>query len=372
MPIRLSLKNVPVHFHPSTDTTLFKKSAFNEIKNRGLFLTDLNLIHCAMIHFQSRFKRSLSKRFQYTYLTIEPTLLEDNTHFYFDDGEKSELQTQSSEVIGVGFAIALFQRLFNVNFNCINEITTTGKRCDFEINFLGRRILAESKGRKSGLTQAINEIIEQKAAYPATTSKYGAISIIKRDVNPVEITVVDPPSEIYDISRNERILSLLIHYTKVAQLSGYSKLASLLNERIDEIIKDSSKIEYYEGKKVDYDNNVIKFGFEVFSSVGEYNFCTFYHGDERIDGFKFNVNNHLQLFFGLDNRIKEYLEEQNFEALLHFNGDYNVNTEMTYVSVHNDGTCVILIEKEKLEESKKNNKLTSFVDKYKLNINFNG
>lgn len=348
MAIKLSLKQVQVNFHPSTDTTLFVKKAYNDIKLRGLMLTDLNLIHCAMIHYQSRFKTRLSKRFEYTYLTIEPTLLEDTKHFYFDDGEKSELQTQSSEVIGVGFAIALFQKLFDVNFSCINEITNTGKRCDFEIYYKGKRILAESKGRKGGLVQAINEVIKQKSAYPAIIPKYGAISIIERDVNPVEITVVDPPSEMNEVSRNERVLSLLIHYAKVAQLSGYSQLASLLNERIDEIIKDISKVELYEHKAIEYKNNVEKLGYELFSSIGEHSFCTFFHRHNN-SGFKFSVNDKLQLFFALDSTVKRYLEEQNFAALLNFNGKYDITHELNNISVHNDGTCLILIEKEKIE-----------------------
>ncbi|MGM0830242.1 MAG: hypothetical protein ACQEU4_18625 [Bacillota bacterium] len=368
MAININLKQVQVRFHPSTDTTLFVKKVYNDIRIRGLMLTDLNLIHCAMIHYQSRFKTNLSRRFQYTYLTIEPTLLEDSKHFYFDDGEKAELQTQSSEVIGVGFAIALFQKLFDVNFNCINEIISTGKRCDFEIHSRGKRIIAESKGRKGGLKKAINEIIIQKSSYPTAIPKYGAISIIERDVNPVEITVVDPPSKMDNINRNERVLAMLIHYTKVAQLSGYSQLASLLNERIDEISKDHTKVEYYELKKIQYKDNVVKLGYEVYTNIRDHKFCTFFSNNNK-SGFKFIVKDNLQIYFGLDKKVKNYLEDQNYEALLNFSGEYYNLIELSNVSVHNDGTCLILIENTELEKAKEKNILPRIFGDHNLHVN---
>ncbi|MDQ0300540.1 hypothetical protein J2S78_003008 [Salibacterium salarium] len=365
MAIKLSLKQVMVNFNSSTDTTLFVKKVYKEVKSRGLMLTDLNLIHCAMIHYQSRFKTDISKRFQYTYLTIEPSLLKDKKYFYFDDGEKSELQTQSSEVIGVGFAIALFQKLFDVNFNCINEIINTGKRCDFEIYYKGKKIIAESKGRKGNLNQAANEITNQKTAHTTTVPKYGAISIIGRDANPTKIEVVDPPSEMDNISRYERILSLLIYYTKVAQLSGYSQLASILNVRINEITKNNSKIDYYELKEIEYKNDLDESGYEIFTNIGEYKFCTFFHSYNN-NGFKFRVRDDLQLFFGMDENIKKYLEDQNFEALLNFNGKYNINFELTHISIHNDGTSLILIDDEEIEKSQQNNKIAHLWGNYNL------
>lgn len=352
------MKKVKVIFHPSTDTKLFVQSSYFDVKNYGLILTDLNLIHCAMIHYQSRFKSSLSRRFRYTYDTIEPSIVENRSDnfFYFDDGEKSELQTQSSEVIGVGFAIALFQKLFDVNFNNINEIIGSAKRCDFEINYRGRKIIAESKGRKNGKEKAIKEILNQKSAYPSTMPKYGAISMLKRDKNPVEIIVVDPPSIEEEINREENILNLLIHYTKAAQLSGYRELALLMNHRIDLILKKEKTIRDFENNNIVYRDNLEKLGYEVVANIGNHEFSSFFANNPN-HGFNIMVKNELKLFFAIDKKMKKILEDQDFNSLLAFRGDYESIADSNSISIHNDGTCIILTENNSLEEamhSKKN------------------
>lgn len=95
MNINPNIKNVPVNFEQNIKIALFNQKAYNNIKTTGHSLTDLNLIHSASIHYQSRFQSNIPRRFKATLDVIEPSLIDERTGFYFSDIEDSELQKQS-------------------------------------------------------------------------------------------------------------------------------------------------------------------------------------------------------------------------------------------------------------------------------------
>lgn len=345
MNIVTGLKQVQVDFQNNVDTSLFKQRVYSEICINGLYLTDLNMMHCASIHYQSRFLRNIARTFRYTFDTIEPSLFAKTRHFYFNDNEEPELQKQSSEVIGVGFAISLFQQLFDVNFNAFQRILPQGsqKRCDFEVVKNGRRILLESKGRKQGLQRAINEIVNQKN--PAMqTPKYGCISIIPRNSripnNPVTITVVDPPFDPESISKEQRILQLLTYYTRVSQLCGLKELAFHLNKKIKELTAYPKGI--FQPKPLEY-RNVLKFGrmFGV-DTPSKDRFYSFFSPDLS-SGFKRKINDKKIVFFAMDQTLVNILEKQDYGSLLEYKLYNDSLDEEISASIHNDGTMLAVI-----------------------------
>ncbi len=361
MPINASLKNVQVNFlnEPTSnpprmiDISHFNQNIYNEIRQRGHFLTDLNLIHCASIHYQSRFQTNISRRFRYTLDTIEPSLLDGRTHFHFNNFEEAELQKISSEVIGVGFAVSLFQKLIDVNFNCFIRIPPSGssKRCDFEIYKHGNTFIMESKGRKNGLNSAKREIYSQKASRTGCLVKYGCIATIKRNRTPVYLTVVDPPEISVPKRKEDRILDLLIYYTKVLQLCGFYNLANHLNKRVADISDNRHMIEEYNNSSIEY-KNVIKAGreAEIFLS-GNAPFKTFITNNLEV-GFKKTIKfkgNEYLLLFGIDSELLDIIEMQNYDSLLSYNYTRDIqqydSLYGTNASIHNDGTFLVIVPK---------------------------
>lgn len=359
MAINISMKNVSVEFRDihrdektySIDTTPFNNRAYNEIKTNGHILTDLNLIHCATIHYQTRFQTNLSRRFRCTLDTIEPSMLCHCNGFFFDELEESELQKISSEVIGVGFAISLFQKLLDVNFNCINRIPARGrrKRCDFEIVKNGQRFVLESKGRKNGLNSAINQIIDQKSETQIIAPKYGSITMIPRNGQEVSMCIVDPLIENDFEDDDSRLIKLLIYYTQALQLAGYHNLARILNHRIDEILRDNGMIFEYRNKAIDYEKT-LKAGYDYEFALGNnIKFSTFISRNSNVGLTKSILIEHESylLLFGLDTELITLLERQDFDRLLNYNIDTSEMAfeESNMISIHNDGTILYSVPK---------------------------
>lgn len=356
MNINATLKNVQVEFYSDTtstpsrmiDTSCFNQKGYNDIMRNGHYLTDLNLIHCASIHYQSRFSNNVSRRFRHTLDTIEPSLIDNQTNFYFNHDEEIELQKTSSEVIGVGFAISLFQKLLDVNFNCITRILPVGrdKRCDFQIYRNGSVFILESKGRKRDINGARHEIYNQKLSRTGVKAKYGCIAKITRDYSPVSITVVDPPTEDIPQNENDRLIDLLIYYTKAVQLSGFFNLARHLNQRIDYILANKETIDNFDRVKVDY-GSVIKHGHAVRIAINNGKFEIFISRDRNV-GLEREIengNDRYTMLFGLDPELVDILEQQDFQALLEYKHDQNddIKNDGTILSTHNDGTFLGIV-----------------------------
>lgn len=59
-------------------------------------MTDLNLIHSAIIQYQSRFKNQIRRSFRHALDTIEPSMVKNDDYFIFNEDEESESQIKSS------------------------------------------------------------------------------------------------------------------------------------------------------------------------------------------------------------------------------------------------------------------------------------
>lgn len=346
MPLYPNIKRVQVVFESSVKTTFFNQRAYNDLRNHGHYLTDLNLIHCASIHFQSRFNTNIPRRFRATYDVIEPNMQDNRNGFYFDRIEDSEMQKQSSEVIATGFGISLFQKLFDVNFNNIRRIPPDGrrKRCDYAIILNNNtEVILECKGRKSNINKAKNEILDQKRAHPNRQPKYGCISHIPRNGDPSSIIVIDPPSNTAELTREQRIVNLLIYYTKALQLTGLYILANHLNKRINEMIKDPRKVTHYNNKEIVYQGNVFKLGRTIHLQFD--NQILTAHISPNFDiGFKRVIQGKYLLFFGIDHNLLRIIEDQDYDMLLEYK--YKGNQSTPWASIQNDGTFLAITPKD--------------------------
>lgn len=346
MNIKPNLKRVEVTFRNSVDVSEFDGKCFNQINTYGLELTDLNLIHCASIHLQSRFKNDISRRFRATLDVIEPSLLSDSHYnmFYFNEIEDSELQTQSSECIGIGFGIALFQKLLNVNFNSIHRIHPSGrsKRCDYKILKNGEEYYLETKGRKDGIEVAALEIEEQKLSIGNPYSpKYGCITHIPRNDDPVNIVVVDPESYGGRITLGENLINLLIYYSKCIQLSGNARLAKELNKIIDIYETNPERILEIDNKKIELPNaETLQTQYAI-----KHDGKSFIRFDKEF-GLFHKLENNLVVTYGIDKELIEIIINLNFKKLVEYN--YENKSEDLSISINNDGTILALLSEDAL------------------------
>ena len=71
--------------------------------------------------------------------------LPEDVNFYLNSEESNEFQTQSSEVLGVGFSVSLITKLFSINRNRIAVLEGTRKRCDLTFIKIPFSILLSQK-----------------------------------------------------------------------------------------------------------------------------------------------------------------------------------------------------------------------------------
>lgn len=314
-------RNIPVEFRdvPPThlvDTTPFESSVYNAIKSNGFSVSPFKLIHCAAVHYQSRFRKLASLRWLNSFIELKTSLSNNNTNgLYLTDIESNEFQTRSSEVVAVGLCVFLFTKLLNINTNKISTIEGAGKRCDFSVIKNGMEIIFESKGRKqlNAINAAVNDIFYKKTNY-SSQSKYGVISYLPRNNSSAKVIVVDP--EFYDneISRKDTILRLLIYYTKLSYLAGFWRLADLLNIRIKKLL-EGSNINEFEDVSLDY-RNIFKIGIGYEIRYQDIAMETYFNS-MRGHGFYHKTDEKIY-FLSLDKRLIEILERQRFEELLEY------------------------------------------------------
>lgn len=348
MKITAQLKNIRVDFDGSVDTRPFNQNALQQISNNGLYLTELALIHCASVQYQSRFSNSIARRLRYTLDTIEPSIME-NTYgeFLFSDEEESELQKSSSEVIGVGFAIHLIQRLLDVKFGEIGRIPVNNRRrrCDFEVLKNGTRYILESKGRKRNINGAKEDIWEQKKEY-TNCAKYGVVTHIPRDGTPCRIYVTDPNIELPKVSWDYQVIAMLEHYSKVARLAGFYRMSEVLNNRIEEIYDNDGMASKFNNQVLDF-GDITKVGRVLNITVLDKSFNCFFYPNLLELGFKRNLPDGSMLIFGVDKTIVESLQNQDFERILEYRF---VNEDKGEYSVLDDGTLVTTISEKTATE----------------------
>ncbi len=343
-----NIKKINVNFDQNVDTSFFNQSSYHKIKNDGLLLTDLSLIHYASVHYQSKFNNSLSRRYKYTLDTIEPSIINNNTHeFYFSGDEESELQKVTSEVVGVGFAIALSHNVLDVRVNRINRLPLNGgkKRCDFETIKENNRIIIESKGTKRDIGRAKNKINAQKQEYQ-NCIKYGIISHLPRDAGPAELYMVDPEIELEEINRDYTVIVLLTHYSKATRLAGFYRLSDKLNERIEQIRESENNTSRFDGIALDF-GNVVKLGKSLSIQVGDSQFLSFFSPDKE-NGLKvFLKDNETILIYGIEEKIFDILDRQNYEELIEYEFKNIIDDKF---SILDNGSFLIKESSVKLQE----------------------
>lgn len=349
MPININarIKNIEVDFDNSVTSTHFNQNTFQQIKTRGLFLTDLRLIHCASLMYQSKLNYSPSPRIKRALLTVEPSLLNNGNGGFTFLSEDTELDKTSSEVIGVGFAVHLMHSLLDVNMNMINKIPVNGtkKRCDFEALKGGTRYIFESKGRKLHVNGAKEEIREQKTSYLANV-KYGVVTNIPRVGIPCKIYVTDPEIELPKVNHDYQIIALLNHYSKAARLAGFSRLSEKINDSVNEILQKQNITGKFEAQSFDYEDRNEGVYIKKIPVLNESFNCYFSRFLEV--GLKWRLKKGNMLVFGLEEHIQRILEKQDFEEML----DYSfIDEDKGGYSVLSDGTLVTIISKEEAWEA---------------------
>lgn len=345
---------VPVEFRDiqpthEIDTTPFESSVYNDIQSNGISISPFKIIHCATVHYQSRFRKSASLRWLNSFLELITSLSNNNTNgLYLTDIESNEFQTKSSEVVAVGLSVFLFMKLLNINSNRISAIESTGKRCDFSALKNGMEIIFESKGRKysNAINTAIKEVFGKKSHH-TSQSKYGVVSHLPRSISSANIIVVDPDSDDIEISRKDRIVRLLIHYTKQSYLAGFWRLADLLNIRVGKLLAGSN-ISEFENVSLDY-QNIYKIGKGYEIRYQDIHMETFFPAT-REHGFYQKIDNQIY-FLSLDKRLIELLEQQKFSDLLEYQCIFQADdiidiNQRNFFSINTDGSILSSIAED--------------------------
>lgn len=353
-PLSGILKKVDVYFDDNVDATYFNKSAQLDILTNGFWLSDFSLIHYASIHFQSRFRNNIPRRVRATFDTIEPSIhIPQDTElngFYFSGNEETDLKKQSSEVIGVGFAIAISNKLFNANLNRINKLDSIGnkKRCDYEILTQNQRLIVESKGGKYSLNKGKSIISTQKLSYP-WVPKYGVITRILRNAEPVTLHIVDPETQPKMIDKNYIIIKILEHYSKTSRLAGLYTLSEKINERLEKIHNQNMNAFHFNKEALDL-GNVVKLGKPLSVIVGGlYSFEVFFAPNSEI-GLKYISEQGKIIFFGMEKRLIEILFNQDYDALLSYRLKIDSTEKLEDMSVLDNGTFLMKRPKNEIDD----------------------
>jgi|GEM_PF-3314438 len=352
-----SRKSVPTEFRDiepnhSVNTSLFNTTHYDEINEEGLKVSLFKIMHSAAVHYQTRFRKIKPARFLNAFLdTISSYAPKSGGNkLYLDDSQSSELQAQSTEVLGVGLSISLVSKLFRINKNRISVIEGSGKRCDFTFEKNNVEYLLESKGRKrkSSIKSAIDDIFQKKQQYPHSR-KYGVVSYLPRNQNPVSLVVVDPENEKSNLDRKDLILRLLKYYSREAILAGFWRLSSLLNSRI-EALEEGISISEFEDVPLDY-QGVAKIGTGYNIMINPLSIETFFNPNKDI-GFRHETEN-KRYFFALDSKLIQILEQQNYSSLLNYpenislNGIYSIGNNQ--FSLNTDGSVLACVDNNEID-----------------------
>ena len=349
-------RQIPVEFRdvPPTnliDQTPFQTSIYNQINSNGLSISPLKLIHCASIHYQGRFRKSVSLRWLHSLLELTTSLSNYRTDgLYLTDSESNEFQTRSSEVLAVGLGVFLATKLFQINNNRISVIEGTGKRCDFSAIKNGEEIIFETKGRKykTDINSAVKDVFIKKRNYPINF-KYGMISHFPRNNEAVRMVVIDPESHNSELNRNDMIVRLLIHYAKQSYIAGFWRLADLLNERVKKLLAGSN-INEFENVPLDY-QNIYKIGRGYEIRYQDFSLVTFFPAPKG-HGFYQKIENKI-FFFSMDKRLIHILEQQSFNDIIeyqcaNFTDDIIRVNEGNFFSINKDGSVLSVMEEDEI------------------------
>lgn len=343
---------VPVSTEPyqgrAVDVSLFDQVSFEEIIQDGFKISPIGIAHAASVHYAGRFRSGRVLKFVNAFIEIFASVspCERNLHLAFNDSENSEFQAKSTEVISVGLCVALCEKLFGINKNRISLIEGSGKRCDFEFNKENLRYVVEAKGRKGETASAIQDVFSKKSVYDPDIPKYGFINHIPRDGSRTSIKVVDPEYFPRELSRKEQVEGLLLHYAKVAQLSGFMRLSEVLVQRVLRI-RNAADLSDFEGRPLDYEN-IIKIGRPVALAIRGVPFEAFSSPEnaasiiELSDGFS--------VIHAMDREIIGILDRQDYSDLLTYRyiNDREDAKKDEPVSIGSDGSVFAIVAQGKV------------------------
>jgi len=346
----LTKRNIPVNFKDYSghiiDKSLFNKKNYSDIDKNGINLSPIKIIHCASIHYSGRYKNSRAMQLISSFIELIPSVRNSiDGGLYLFSVENNEFQAKSSEVLAVGICIALSSQLFSINKNKIGLIEGSSKRCDFYFIQNSMEYFIESKGRKGSISDAVKDIFNKKSHYSQISPKYGVISHLPRDNKKVTVTIVDPEFTPKELNKTEEIRRLLLHYSRVAYMSGFWLLGEQLEQRLMEITS-YHKLESFNNIRIDY-GSIYKFG-----KVANFGFetCTgqaFIPKDNSMYGMREEYENYIGILL-MDRKLIEILEQQNFDNLMSYKADENIENDSLY-SVNDDGSIFAFILKKDLE-----------------------
>ncbi|PFL52940.1 hypothetical protein [Bacillus cereus] len=274
------------------------KVKLKNMLDNGMYIKGIQIFHYASIHYNSRWE-SYPLRFLNALLNSAATIQDKENNLCLSDKEESELQRDSSEVLGIGLSNIFMCKWYGININRVEKIGGAKKRCDYRFGYNNQVIIFEAKGRKNSkdIKSALNDCIEKKSNYSAN-SMYSTICHLPRNGEPVCLHLFDPPVNDESIDYNDNYV-IANHYKRVTEKAGLTVLSSSIEERIKRF--EESGI----WDTVPINSNVLKIGYRI--TIGNNDFWTRRSSDRK----KYDINIH----YGIDKKVIELLEKWDLSEL---------------------------------------------------------
>lgn len=336
--IPVSFVNVDPDF--LIDTTLFDTFAFNRISSKGINVSVWSLLRCAAVHYKGKHKSPLTRNKHARLETRDAFGRSSVGSLKLRKESRSEFEAKSTELIAVGICVRLATKLFNINRNRINPIVGSGTRCDFSCIKHGKTFQLEAKGRECDVLKTMANVFWKKHVMNTCQPKYGILSELPRNGGSAEVYVVDPETEIGEVSDFDVIIRLLSHYSRVSDICGFYRLSLLLEKRAKQIVAVGS-IETFHQQSLNYEN-IMKLGTHINILTDGFSAELFASRDARRI-FEFIHETHTARF-AMDSVLLQILESQDYVRLLEYSffSDDDFQSNDVMFSAGNDG-CILVI-----------------------------
>jgi hypothetical protein len=274
------------------------KVKLNNMLDNGMYLRGIQIFHYASIHYNTRWE-SYPLRFLNALLNSAATIQDKGNNLCLSDKEESELQGDSSEVLGIGLSNIFMCKWYGVNINKVEKIGGAKKRCDYRFGYKNQVIIFEAKGRKNSkdIKTALKDCIEKKSNYSANIM-YSTICHLPRNGDPVCLYLFDPPVNDNAIDYNENYV-IAKHYKRVTEKVGLTLLSSSIEKRI----KKFEEVGIWDNTPLK--SNVLKIGYLI--TIGNNEFWTRRSSNRQ--------NNEINIQYGIDKRVIELLEKWDLSEL---------------------------------------------------------
>lgn len=276
------------------------KIKLKNMLDNGMYIRGIQIFHYSSIHYNTRWE-SYPLRFLNALLNSAATIQDEGNNLCLSDKEESELQGDSSEVLGIGLSNIFMCKWYGVNINKVEKIGGAKKRCDYRFGYENQVIIFEAKGRKNSkdIKSALNDCIKKKANYRANFM-YSTICHLPRNGDPVRLLLFDPPVNDKAIDYNENYV-IANHYKRVTEKAGLTVLSSSIEKRI----KKFEKSGIWENTPLK--SNVLKIGYLI--SIGKNEFWTRRSSDSD------RKSNDINIQYGIDKKVIDLLEKWDLSEL---------------------------------------------------------